>query len=110
MNMRFKRFLTLQFALAFDRACSTLENDELVRVSRLMLHHLTVSHHAQKREDEAKALFVSLTYLRDCKDLMEGLGSAAAAARPLWSRVHDRLEKDCLDAAAGEDGQTRMLG
>ncbi|MCC7442756.1 MAG: hypothetical protein IT285_14065 [Bdellovibrionales bacterium] len=115
MNTKFKRFLTLQFASSFDRACTTVtlpprDQEELLRLSRQMMHHLSVAHHARTVEDEAKALFVSLTYLRDTRELLDRFGVGAGPAREYWVKLHDRLETHCLEVAGGEDGQLRMLG
>lgn len=115
----FKNYLSYEFALNFDRNCSTLElpepeKNELLRCSRQMVQYFTRALYAKNDSDRCRHLFVALTYLRDCKEVLDHLRNTAGLkpeeALRYYAIVHERLEQLCLDASDSEQGQIRMLG
>ncbi|MCM2324242.1 MAG: hypothetical protein NDJ90_13375 [Oligoflexia bacterium] len=112
----FKNYLTYQLASGFDRTCCAFdlafpEKKELMRCSRAMLLHLDLSLRATSAADKSKNLFVALTYLRDCKGVLESTGGPIPfELTGAYEVLHARLEQLCWDASGNEGGQTRMLG
>ena len=111
----FRNYLTYQFAVGFDRDCSILDlptgpKVDLKRCSQCMVTHLHRALASTTQTDRAKSLFVALTYLKDCKEILDG---ANVRARGILSR-HDvleaRLARMIETEAEGERGQLRMLG
>lgn len=124
----FKNYLSYQFALSFQSRVQTLSipnplGQELARCSQQVVHHFTESLAQKDRNKRAQSLFVALTYLRDCRDLLdqayEDFGpkteTEPGSARRTeidhyWDVLHSRLERLCLESADAETGQLRMLG
>jgi hypothetical protein len=111
----FKHYLTYQFALSFERGCRSLElptpeKNELLRCSRNLAHFFNQGVQAKEPPEACKAWFVSLTYLRDCQEILERASAWSADLRTVYPILEARLERLCTEAAAGESGQLRMLG
>ncbi len=114
----FKNYLTYEFALAYERSCASAElprgpKDELLRCARQMFHHFNQSQYAKDARERNRLLFVSLTYLRDCKEVLEREGALAFNSFEMKGRyevLHGRLEQLCWDASKREGGQLRMIG
>ena len=135
----FKHFLTHHFAISFERLCSSSElgkipeREQLLRCSHLMVHHFDLAIRATLPLERAAALFVALTYLRDCGDILERAAihpeSQPEPGTVLWPPTQDspvsptedsikstydvlvaRLERLFWESGGGENGQLRMLG
>ena len=114
-NTMFKHYLTYQFAVNFDQGCSIVEltppdKSELQRCARQMLNQFSRALQTQDSKERSKCLFVALTYLRDCNEL---LAKATGDRNEIMSRydiLNLRLEHICWDAAKAEGGQFRMFG
>ena len=111
----FKNFLTYQFALNFDQACHLLNletqaQSELSRCSRGMLHHFHMSIRSRDRIEISKSLFVAITYLRDCREILDQAKIDDFEIRSKFEILHSRLEQLIVAASEAEDGQLRMLG
>jgi hypothetical protein len=112
----FKHYLTYQFANGFERDCSLLElptphRNELVRCCRSMLLHLYKALQTSDKVEGSKCLFVALTYLHDCRDVLDTAGKFLNEIKGKYEVLNLRLEKLCEDASvSAEDGQLRMLG
>jgi hypothetical protein len=112
----FKNYLTYSFAQNFHLSCRSLEIDpvlknRLLRSADLMMLHFGRFMHATDPKDEVRFLFVTLTTLRDCREILEDRDILLPAEMRLqYDYVHERLEKMCLAGAEAEGGQLRMLG
>jgi hypothetical protein len=112
----FKNFLSYQIALGFEQTCSTLENlspqsrEDLRRCCHQMVQYFTRALHAVDPLERSRSLFVALTYLRDCKDVLDAAGVEQFDVRGRYLVLLGRLEQLCWDAAGCEQGQLRMLG
>jgi len=115
----FKNYLTFQFAVSFDQACALIplpipKKSELQRCSRAMLNQFTRSLQTQDPLERSKCLFVSLTYLRDCGDLLKEVTLEAQAElqdiTPKYEILNLRFERLCWEASSTEGGQLRMFG
>lgn len=111
----FKNYLTYNFALAFQRACSVIELDSknresLVHSADQAVHHFARAIHAQDRKDELRFLCVTLMCLRDCKDVLDAAKVWPDEISARYDVLHGRLEQLCVEASDAEAGQLRMLG
>ena len=112
----YKNFLTHQLALGFDRACGSLdladqkEKNELRRCSRSMVHYLNRTLYEKDEKEISKHLYVTLTYLRDCKEIFDRLTIDSFEVIGRFEVLHGRIEQMCQEAAKAEGGQLRMLG
>lgn len=110
-----RHFLTYQLALGFDRALCALEaqapdREELLRLSRQSLHYFHRAIHASDAIERARFYVVTLTYLRDCKEMLDRLNVSAFDIRGRYEVLHARLEQICWDESKAEGGQLRMFG
>jgi hypothetical protein len=106
----FRHYLTYQMALGFESVCRTTGNPELLRCAQAMLHHLSLALHRRDPKEVSKSFYVTLTYLRDCQELLDREHIDAFEVRGKWEVLNARLEQLCLDACSVEKGQLRMLG
>jgi hypothetical protein len=114
----FKNYLTYQFAVSFDREVSAVElpnpyRADLQRCAREMLNHFTRSIQTQDPKERSKSLFVALTYLRDCGDILNQnpmiQKEPLESVRAKFVVLSLRLEHLCSDASLVEGGQLRMF-
>jgi hypothetical protein len=112
----FRNFLSYQIALGFEQSCSLIENvspqsrDDIRRCAHQSVHYLTRAIHAGDPIERSRSLFLSLTYLRDCKDALDAAGVEQFDVRGRFLVLHGRLEQLCWESAGAEKGQLRMLG
>jgi hypothetical protein len=116
----FKNFLTHQIAQGFDRACGILDfgpeaserkkKEELQHCARSMLHFLNRSAHTKDPKELQKFLFVAITYLRECREILDLYKVESFDVRGRYEVLHARLEQLCWEASKAENGQLRMLG
>jgi hypothetical protein len=111
----FKNYLTYQFAVSFDQACAVMElpiplKSELQRCSTAMLNQFTRSLQTQDPLERSKCLFVCLTYLRDCGEILSGVEPVPADLSSKYDILNLRFEHLCEEASKCEGGQFRMLG
>lgn len=111
----FRNFLTTQFADSFVRDCSCTElplppRSELLRCAHAMFSHWIRSQQTTDPTERSKALFVALTYLRDCRTILEENECWTFEIRCRYEVLEGRLA-DLFEKTAGEEGgQLRMLG
>ena len=111
----FRNFVTFSFAQNFQLSCRnlelpTLKKERLLRSADCMLEHFSKSVQTSDRKVEMAALFVALTCLRDCKEVLDEASDVPEEVRSQFEFLHPRLEQLCLDRADGEKGQLRMFG
>ncbi|MBL7714314.1 MAG: hypothetical protein JNL01_02535 [Bdellovibrionales bacterium] len=115
----FKNYLTFNFAISFERECRAIDlpqplKGQLLRSSAQVVQQFTTSLHARKQADECRALFVALTSLRDCREILEESqkqhGTDWTKIRGHYEILHARVEQLCEAASRSENGQLRMLG
>ncbi|MEK6580285.1 MAG: hypothetical protein AABZ55_13755 [Bdellovibrionota bacterium] len=112
----FKHYLTYHFASGFERLCigaqfnKTLERDELIRCSRNVALFFEKAIRATDTKESAKNLFVALTYLRDCKDVMDRNEIHTWEIRTHYQVLCGRLETLFWESSEADQGQLRMLG
>lgn len=114
----FKHYLTYQFALRFEATCRTASPDipiplqsELLRCARAMLDHFSRALQATDPKEISRCMFVSLTYLRDCRETLAQAGLAPSEEfQSSFDVLQARLERICLEVCKSEGGQLRMLG
>lgn len=113
----FKNYLTYEFALAFERSCASTglpggppAKDELLRCARQMFHHFNQSQYTKDSKERSRLLFVALTYLRDCKEVLDREKADTFEMKGRYEVLHGRLEQLCWDASKREGGQLRMIG
>lgn len=99
----FRNYLTYQFVLNFDRACSLVELPvarklELLRCSQNLVRYFAASIEAKDERERSKAIVVALLYLRDCKSV---LNEASVELRELagpYEVLKSKLERMCGEA------------
>ena len=111
----FKNYLTYQFAVRFDQYCTLLNlppkiQETLTSSSGAMLHHFTKSIYTPDPKERSKSIFVALTTLRDCKNLLDENNVDQFEIQGRYEVLHGRFEQLCRQAAEAEGGQLRMLG
>lgn len=112
----YKYFLTYQLASRFEQECRRLlhleapTRSELLRCAQAVLIHVRRAVQTNDPKDESLALYVAITYLRDCNEMLEKSGGAPDGWKGPFELIHARLEDHILKAAGAEGGQLRMLG
>ena len=111
----FRNYLTYQFAVGFDRDCALLAlpantQMDLKRCSQCMITHLHRALAAPDGKDRSKDLFVALTYLKDCKEILDAAGVRENGILSRHDVLEGRLARMIESAAVDERGQLRMLG
>jgi hypothetical protein len=111
----FKNYLTQHLASTLERECRvfdlpTTEKNELLRCSTQMFNHFFASQQAGSAADRAKALFVAMAYLRDCREIVERAGRDPLRLIGRIDVLEGRFAQLFEECAKGEGGQFRMLG
>lgn len=112
----FKHYLTYHFAAGFERLCigaqiiDPRERDELVRCSRNVALFFERAIRATDTKESAKQLFVALTYLRDCKDVLDRNNIKSWEIRTHYQVLSGRIEGLFWESSEADQGQLRMLG
>lgn len=112
----FKHFLTHQLAEGFDRSCQALnlaprDQEEVRRCSRNMLLYFNKSIRTTEPKERAKFLFVALTYLRDCQEILKAQKEPCGfEVVGRYQVLEGRLEQLFWESSEAENGQLRMLG
>ena len=114
----FKHYLTYHFAVSFTETCATTTlpipvQSELQRCAQAMLNQFARSLQTQDALEKSKCLFVALTYLRDCGDILKTAELTSPQREEFFSKyeiLNLRFEHLCLEASQCEGGQLRMFG
>lgn len=111
----FKHYLTYEFALGFERDCSVLNlppriKQELSHCSTNMVNFFDLALRATKTAEKSKNIFVALTYLRDCREVLKAFSKEFSEIEGKYEVLQLRFERLCMEASEGERGQLRMLG
>lgn len=111
----FRNFITCHFADAFVRECSLLEltperRTEVNRCARNMLIHFHRAVRTEAAPERCKALFVALSYLHDCKEMLASWKELPHDLMCRYEVLEGRMADLMLQASAGENGQLRMFG
>jgi hypothetical protein len=121
-----KQFLTHHFAVGFEGLCQSIDwaggrphHHELVRLARLVGVYFERSIRAESASDRAAQLFVALTYLKDCGEIIEKslleretlqYDDEFRKVRSHFRILQGRLERLFWESGDSESGQLRMLG
>jgi hypothetical protein len=111
----FKNFLSYHFVDAFARECCALElpasdQHSLQRCSREVWIRFHRSLQTTDSKERSSCLFVAMTYLEDCKEILE---KHIEESHPLWIRhaiIQGRLVDLFEKSSKKEGGQLRMFG
>ncbi len=81
-----------------------------MRCSRQSVVYFNQSLQEADPTQKSKSLYVAITYLRDCRQMLDEDGVDTFEIRGRWEVLHTRLEQLVSEAAKAEGGQLRMLG
>ncbi|HLE01585.1 MAG: hypothetical protein A2428_06980 [Bdellovibrionales bacterium RIFOXYC1_FULL_54_43] len=98
----YKNYLTHQFAINFDRMCSSLQlepelTQSLQRSSHNMVYHFTEALKPQTIREESRHFHLALAFLAECKRLLDEAGVEFSELRGCHEVLLGRLTRLCRD-------------